>query len=169
MSSSPTESTDTKSDEITFETKSFPTRVITVSEEEWNKWNAQREWEDEEIVYMSGYPDDNPKTAFGEAKVKLSDTPTVGIQDMGKVFTGGAAKYGRFNWRDHAVSATVYYDAAQRHLMAWFKGEDIDPESGVSHLAHVMACCNILMDAENHGKLNDNRLTTGKGTLTSGD
>jgi hypothetical protein len=55
------------------------------------------------------------------------------------------------------VSSTVYYDAALRHLMAWFDGETIDPESGLSHLAHVMACCNILLDAEKNGKLNDNR------------
>lgn len=132
-------------------------------------WQAQQEWEDEEIVYMSGYPDDNPKTAYGEAKPKMSDTPTVGIREMGKVFTGGAEKYGRFNWRDHSVSSTVYYDAAQRHLMAWFDGEDIDPESGISHLAHVMACCNILLDAGRCGKLNDNRALTGKGRLTRGD
>lgn len=132
-------------------------------------WQAQQEWEDEEIVYMSGYPDDNPKTAYGEAKPKMSDTPTIGIREMGKVFTGGAEKYGRFNWRDHSVSSTVYYDAAQRHLMAWFDGEDIDPESGISHLAHVMACCNILLDAGRCGKLNDNRALTGKGRLTRGD
>ena len=150
MSSSPAENTGTTSETL---------------------WDAQKEWEDEEIVYMSqtGYPDDNPKTAYGEAKTKLSDTPTIGIQKMGRVFTGGAVKYGRFNWRDHRVSATVYYDAAQRHLMAWFNGEDIDPESGEPHLAHVMACCNILLDAGEKGMLNDNRMTTGKGTLTSGN
>jgi len=108
-------------------------------------------------IMMTKYPDDNPKTAFGEAKPKLSDTPTIGIQLMGEVHTNGAAKYGRFNWREHQVSATVYYDAAQRHLMAWFNGETIDPESGLPHLAHVMACCNILLDAEKSGKLNDNR------------
>jgi len=120
-------------------------------------WNAGREWEDDEILYMSKYPDDNPKTALGEAKVKLSDTPTIGIQLMGQVHTNGAAKYGRFNWREHTVSSTVYYDAAQRHLMAWFDGETIDPESGLPHLAHVMACCNILLDAKKNEKLNDNR------------
>jgi len=122
-----------------------------------DNWNAQQEWEDEEIVYMSSYPDSNPKTAFGEAKTKLSDTPTIGIQLMGQVHSNGAIKYGRFNWREHQVSSTVYYDAAQRHLMAWFDGETIDPESGLPHLAHVMACCNILLDAEKNGKLNDNR------------
>jgi len=120
-------------------------------------WYAQQEWEDEEILYASNYPDDNPKTALGEAKPKLSDTPTIGIQLMGQVHSNGANKYGRFNWREHAVSSTVYYDAAQRHLMAWFDGETIDPESGLSHLAHVMACMNILLDAEKNGKLNDNR------------
>lgn len=126
----------------------------------WSETSAldvlvQQEWENETIAI--GYPDDNPKTAFGEAKTKLSDTPTIGIQQLGKVHTNGANKYGRFNWRKHTVSSTVYYDAAQRHLMAWFNGEDTDPESGLPHLAHVMACCNIIMDAEQHGKLNDNR------------
>jgi len=120
-------------------------------------WNAGREWEDDEILYMSKYPDDNPKTAFGEAKVKLSDTPTIGIQLMGQVHTNGANKYGRFNWREHTVSSSVYYDAALRHLMAWFDGENLDPESGLHHLAHAMACCNILLDADKSGKLNDNR------------
>jgi hypothetical protein len=94
---------------------------------------------------------------LGEAKIKLSDTPTVGLQLMGQVHSNGAKKYGRFNWRNHRVSSTFYYDAAQRHLMAWFDGETIDPESGLPHLAHVMACCNILLDAEKNGKLNDNR------------
>jgi len=119
----------------------------------------QEEYEDEDILRLSvGYPDDNPKTALGEAKPKISSTPTIGIREMGKVFELGAKKYGRYNWRLHTVSATVYYDAAWRHLSAWFDGEDIDPESGVSHLAHVMACMNILLDAQAHDKMNDNRL-----------
>lgn len=120
-------------------------------------WEAQKEWDDEGFLTVHKYPDDNPKTAFGEKKPKMSDTPTVGIVEMGKVFTMGAGKYGRFNWRQHRVSSTVYYDAAQRHLLAWFEGENIDPESGLSHLAHVMACMNIILDAEKHSKLNDNR------------
>ena len=112
----------------------------------------------------SGYPDDNPKTALGEAKPKLSDTPTIGMREMGRVFSMGAKKYGRFNWREHTVSSSVYYDAAQRHLMAWFEGEDLDPESGIHHLAHVMACMNIILDAGSRGKLNDNRKEPGDAT-----
>lgn len=105
------------------------------------------------------YPDDNPKTVYGEQKPKISDTPTIGIREMGRVFSNGAAKYGRLNWRLHKVSATVYYDAAFRHLSAWFDGQDIDPDSGLPHLAHVMACMNILLDATDKGMLNDNRAT----------
>lgn len=103
------------------------------------------------------HPDTNPKTALGEAKPKISSTPTIAIREMGKVFELGAKKYGRFNWREHKVSSTVYYDAAWRHMAAWFEGEDVDPESGVSHLAHVMACMAILIDAQDKNSLNDNR------------
>lgn len=121
------------------------------------EWNAgPADIEDEAI--LASYPDDNPKTQYGEKKLKMSSTPVMPLQEMGKVFELGAKKYGRYNWRLHAVSATVYYDAALRHLMAWFEGEDTDPESGVSHLAHVMACMAILMDAQKNGKLKDNRL-----------
>ena len=119
----------------------------------------EQEFEDDAILAAAGYPDGNPKTRFGEAKVKLSSTPTGPLRAMGNVFELGAHKYGRFNWRLHEVSATVYYDAAMRHLMAWFDGEDLDPESGESHLAHVMACMAILMDAEANAKMKDNRLT----------
>ena len=119
----------------------------------------EQEFEGDDILRAAsyGYPDDNPKTALGEAKPKISDTPTIGIREMGRVHSMGAEKYTRFNWRGHRVSSSVYYDAAWRHMSAWFDGEDLDPESGLSHLAHVMACMNILLDAQAHGKLNDNR------------
>jgi len=109
-------------------------------------------------VPAGGYPDDNPKTPYGERKPKISSTPVRAIREMGEVFELGAKKYGRYNWRIHQVAATVYYDAAWRHLTAWFEGEDIDPESGVSHLAHAMACMAILLDAGHEGNLTDNRL-----------
>jgi len=105
----------------------------------------------------ASYPDDNPKTALGEAKPKMSHTPTESIRLLGQVHSMGAAKYGAFNWREKTVSSTVYYDAAMRHLMAYFDGQDIDEESGLPHLAHVMACCSILLDARDGDTLNDNR------------
>jgi hypothetical protein len=69
----------------------------------------------------------------------------------------GASKYGRTNWREGGVKWTVYYDAAMRHLQAAFEGEEADPDSGLPHLAHAMACLVILIDAEMTGHLVDDR------------
>jgi hypothetical protein len=74
-----------------------------------------------------------------------------------KVFDGAVERYGAYNWRDTGVCATTYISAIMRHLDAWRDGEDIDPESGVTHLAHIAASCNILMDAHKCGKLIDDR------------
>ena len=111
----------------------------------------------------TGYPDDNPKTIYGEAKFRISDTPVNSIRLLGLVHNNGAKKYGTLNWRDHTVSASVYYNAAWRHIAAWYEGEDLDPESGLPHLAHVMACMSIILDADKFGKLNDDRPTTQTG------
>jgi hypothetical protein len=73
----------------------------------------------------------------------------------------GAAKYGAFNYRESNISASVYQDAMERHLQLWFDGEDNDPETGVSHLASVIASCSLLMDAQLTGKLHDDRQKTG--------
>ena len=72
----------------------------------------------------------------------------------------GGAKYGPFNWQDDPVDASTYYSAAMRHLMQWYSGEDIDAESGASHLAHVRACMAILIDAKASGRLIDDRPRT---------
>jgi Domain of unknown function (DUF5664) len=80
---------------------------------------------------------------------------------VGRVMSVGAAKYGAFNYRDSSISASVYQDAMERHLQLWFDGEDTDDETGVSHLASVIASCALLMDAQATGKLNDDRQKTG--------
>jgi hypothetical protein len=105
----------------------------------------------------AGYPDDNPKTVHGVAKCPLHLIPPPALLAEAEVFGLGAKKYGAYNWREHRVSASVYQAAALRHLMAWWDGESTDPESGQSHLAHARACLGIVLDAEKHGRLNDDR------------
>lgn len=107
------------------------------------------------------YPDENPKTAIGAKKPPLAFIPPAALLVMGGAMADGARKYGHANWRNNPVSATVYYDAAMRHLLSWMDGEDFAEDSGVHHLGHVMACCAILIDAMSVGTLNDNRPTTG--------
>lgn len=105
----------------------------------------------------------NPKTAAGAKKPSLiSVIPTASLLILGKVMQTGADKYGAFNWRDTKVPAETYLDAAMRHLISYSDGEDVDPESGVSHLGHVMACCAILIDAKVNNMLEDDRPTKGR-------
>lgn len=104
-----------------------------------------------------GFPKSNPKRAFGIKKPSAQFIPPIAIIEESAVMALGAAKYGAFNWQDDPVDATTYYSAAIRHLMQWFSGEDQDPESKASHLAHVRACMAILLDAQASGKLIDDR------------
>lgn len=118
---------------------------------------------------MTDYPDNNPKTVFGSAKPGIRHVPTTALLEVGRVMDHGAAKYGPYNWREKQVSSSIYYDAAMRHLMQWWDGEDKDAESGCLHLAHAMACLGIIVDGSHIRKLNDDRPVSGdlKGLIES--
>lgn len=103
----------------------------------------------------------NPKDLIGSSKIPIHLWPTTATLMGALGFLDGALKYGRSNFREVGVRASIYYDAARRHLDAWFEGEDIDPDSGLPHLAHALACLGILVDAEAAEKLNDDRMVAG--------
>lgn len=105
----------------------------------------------------TAYPDDNPKTVIGLTKPSMSAVPPSCLLHLGRAMSDGKRKYGLMNWREKKVSTSVYYDAAMRHLMAFWDGEDCAEDSGVHHLGHVMACCALILDAASIGKLNDDR------------
>ena len=99
----------------------------------------------------------NPKDRIGERKPPLDLIPPAAEVFECLVLALGAKKYGAFNWRKSNVKASVYVAAARRHILQWLDGEDNDPESGVSHLAHARACLGILLDAMATGHLVDDR------------
>ena len=74
-----------------------------------------------------------------------------------QVMALGAKKYGAFNWRKDRVRMTVYLAAIYRHLAAFTERNDCDPESKISHLAHIRANTGILLDAIEHGTCYDDR------------
>lgn len=102
----------------------------------------------------------DPKGAAGAVKTPLGLIPPHAMEQTAWVHKLGADKYGPWNWRETGVCASTYVNAILRHLNAWRDGEDLDPESGISHLAHVACSANILMDAGYCGKLQDDRNTT---------
>lgn len=77
-----------------------------------------------------------------QGKPDFSLLPSAALEEVVKVWTFGEDKYGSFNWAK-GFSWRRPIAAALRHIFAWLKGEDLDPESGISHLAH--ACCCLLM------------------------
>ncbi|MDI6780826.1 MAG: DUF5664 domain-containing protein [bacterium] len=66
--------------------------------------------------------------------------PWTAIEQVVDVMNYGATKYGEESWK--GVESKRYFAAAMRHLVAYEKGEIIDKESEIHHLAH--AACNVL-------------------------
>jgi hypothetical protein len=116
----------------------------------------------------------NPKDAVGSLKAPASTVPGWVELMLGLGFLEGARKYGRHNYRIAGVRASVYYDAANRHLKAWWEGEDYDPDTalaakeakrlgfdkgfvGLPHPIKAMCCLVVLMDAKFNDVLTDDR------------
>lgn len=106
-------------------------------------------------------PDNNPKSRFGLTKVSLTKVPASALVHMADAMMDGADKYGPCNWRDTNVSASIYVDAAFRHIMAWYDGEEAASDSEVHHLGHAMASLGIILDAMESDTLVDDRPTKG--------
>lgn len=79
---------------------------------------------------------------FDDLKTRLDLIEPEFIEQVGKVLTFGAQKYEPNNWQNVDDAENRYYAALMRHLLAYRKGEEKDPESGLSHLAH--AACNAM-------------------------
>ncbi len=101
----------------------------------------------------------NPKEiqAAIDGKVPLDYLEPVALLAEAPVMKHGADKYGRRNYRDTPMKMTTYVGALQRHTLAWAMGEDIDPESGFLHLAHIRACCAVMLGAIDAGVAVDDR------------
>lgn len=101
--------------------------------------------------------DTNPKDIIGMKKAPISTLSCAVLYEMGLGMLEGARKYGRHNYRVLGVSATIYYDAAMGHLMDWWEGEDIDPDSGLSHVIKAMTALAVLRDSMLMGNWIDDR------------
>jgi hypothetical protein len=130
-------------------------------------WCAK--WLGLEIYYEeeSGTKESNPKDSVGCKKAPLHGMPAPVLMECGLVKLHGDLKYGEYNWRDVGVRASIYYDALMRHMMAFWEGEDNDPDSGISHIAHAMTGLAVLRDSMIQGNWVDDRpKSTPQGWLT---
>jgi aryl-alcohol dehydrogenase-like predicted oxidoreductase len=79
---------------------------------------------------------------FNDGKADFSLIPLCTLEDEARVWAYGARKYAAWNWAK-GMDWSVPFACLQRHLAAWQRGEENDPESGLPHLAH--AACNLRM------------------------
>jgi hypothetical protein len=99
----------------------------------------------------------NPKDIIGSDKLPMSLLPGSLKAYATLGFLEGMLKYGLVNWRSAGVRASIYIDAMERHATKFKEGEWADPKTRVPHLASVIACCGILLDAHLCGKMIDDR------------
>ena len=74
-------------------------------------------------------------------KLRYDLFPPEALDEIAKVLTYGANKYDDRNWEKGIAYGRVFA-ATMRHLWSWWKREENDQETGISHLAH--AGCNVL-------------------------
>jgi hypothetical protein len=72
----------------------------------------------------------------GQKLAQLGAVDPLALLEVAKVAGFGADKYERYNFL-RGYNWSLSFDAMQRHALAYWSGEDTDPESGVSHMAHV--------------------------------
>lgn len=80
---------------------------------------------------------------FDDGKVDWSLVPFEALEGMAQVLQFGAKKYAAWNWTEGGgFKWTRLLGSCLRHLFAFARGEDVDPESGISHISHAQ--CNLL-------------------------
>ncbi len=105
---------------------------------------------------MSEIPKEEGKR-FNQGKTRLGLIPPFSIQEIGKVFTKGAEKYGDNNYRK-GMPWSKCVDSLHRHLNAFEQGEDFDAESGLHHMAHVATNAIFLLEYYNIAPQYDDRM-----------
>ena len=85
---------------------------------------------------------------FDSEKPRMDLLPPKAIFEVAKVLGFGAEKYGPENWRLLDNLQGRYTAGALRHIFAHMNGEELDPESGTSHLAHALCCLLFKLEVE---------------------
>lgn len=114
--------------------------IATISSPNWR----------EEVPVPKFVKDDNAKTRYDLLPPEL-------LEETARVLTFGAQKYSAHNWAQGA-SWSRYFSAMMRHMWAWWRGEDNDPETGFSHLAHAACCLSFLIAYQRRGLGEDDRV-----------
>ena len=94
---------------------------------------------------------DEPAKCYDAGKPRLTLIPRSALLAESAVLTQAAGgKYEAHNWRN-GKSWSRDLDSAMRHILAFAEGEDVDPETGLSHLAHARARLGFVIEYQSRG------------------
>ena len=99
----------------------------------------------------------NPKDAIATFKLPLHLVSPICKAYQAIAHYLGNVKYGAWNYREAGARASVYRSALDRHMDAWWEGEELDPVDGTPHLANALACIDVLIDSKHSNTLIDDR------------
>lgn len=89
-------------------------------------------------------------TKKDEGKERFDLIPSEALFSLARILTFGAEKYEDRNWERGILYGRVFA-ALQRHLWRWFMQQDVDEETGESHMAHALCCIVFLVTYEARG------------------
>ena len=84
-------------------------------------------------------------TKFDADKARMDLLSNVALKELSKVLAFGASRYGEHNWRQ-GIETSRLLGAMLRHILAYQDGETLDPETGLSHIAHAMASAMFILE-----------------------
>ena len=93
---------------------------------------------------------------FDEGKPRMELIAPEMLVGLAEVLTFGAVKYAPRNW-EQGMAWSRCFGALMRHLWAWWGGEELDRETGLSHLDHAACCLMFLKAYKVRGTGNDDR------------
>ena len=93
---------------------------------------------------------------FDSDKLRYELLPPELLEEVARVLTFGAKKYADRNW-ELGMKWSRPFGALMRHMWAWWRGEEKDPETGYSHLAHAACCIAFLVSYEARNVGTDDR------------
>jgi Domain of unknown function (DUF5664) len=129
--------------------------VTTATVRKIRKERAERQYEREAQAIADGLAEkimtevNNTDLEKGGVKYDIGKLPWHllpgdALEEVVKVLDFGARKYRERNW-EVGMKWSRCFGACMRHMWAYWKGEDNDPETGLSHLAHAMCCVMFLL------------------------
>jgi hypothetical protein len=115
------------------------------STETQGSFKIEGHWTEEEIASamqsMKNSPQVQQALRYNQGKPQWSLVDFDSLEGLVHVLEYGAKKYARDNWKK-GMPVTQVTESLMRHLFAFLRGEDVDPESGCRHISHVM--CNTM-------------------------